>query len=61
MIATAPAFLARMLWVWIALGVLGVAYVVLCPAQFHRMYTDFLAGLLVGLGLVACFVKVVKS
>ena len=44
-----------------ALGVLGVAYVVLCPHQYHRMYSDFIAGFLVGIGLVAFFVKVVKT
>ena len=55
--ASAPAFLARALWLWIALGVLGMAYMVLCPYRYHGAYWDFLAGLLVGIGLIACFVR----
>lgn len=53
----APAFVSRLVWLWIVLGVLGMAYMALCPHQFHKTYWDFASGLAVGLGLVACFVR----
>jgi hypothetical protein len=58
--AVAPAFIARALWLWIGLGVLALAYIVLCPAQFHSVYSDFLAGILAGLAIVACFIRTPK-
>jgi hypothetical protein len=59
--ATAPAFVARAVWVWIVLGILALSYMALCPRQYHSGYWDFLAGLLAGLGLVAAFVRVGRS
>ena len=59
--ATAPAFVARVAWLWIVLGVVGLAYEALCPHQYHTTYWDFLAGLFVGIGLVACFVRTPKA
>ncbi|MBV8490250.1 MAG: hypothetical protein JO199_06955 [Candidatus Eremiobacteraeota bacterium] len=55
--AIAPAFLARLRWLWIVLGILGVSYMALCPHQYHKTYMDFLAGLLAGLGVAAVFVR----
>lgn len=59
--ATAPAFIARAIWLWIVLGILGLAYMALCPHQFHTSYSDFVAGLLAGLAIVACFVRLPKA
>ena len=55
--STAPAFVARAVWLWIGLGVLSMAYMALCPHQFHKIYWDFIAGLLTGVALVACFIR----
>ncbi|HTX60646.1 MAG TPA: hypothetical protein VMH02_13330 [Verrucomicrobiae bacterium] len=59
--ATAPAFIARAMWLWIVLGVLGLAYMVFCPHVYHTSFSDFFAGLLVGLALVACFVRAPRA
>lgn len=59
--AVAPAFVVRAIWLWIVLGILGMAYMALCPHSYHKTYWDFMAGLLVGLGLVACFVRVGRA
>ncbi|HTU81750.1 MAG TPA: hypothetical protein VMF61_06450 [Candidatus Acidoferrales bacterium] len=59
--ALAPSFVARAIWLWIVLGVLGVAYMALCPHAYHKTYWDFIAGLLAGLGLVACFVRAPRA
>jgi hypothetical protein len=59
--ASAPAFITRLVWLWIVLGILGVAYMALCPHQYHGTYWDFLAGLLIGFGVVACFVRVARA
>lgn len=59
--ATAPAFLARALWLWIVLGGVGLAYMAFCPRQFHTAYSDFVAGLLAGVALIACFVRTPKK
>jgi hypothetical protein len=59
--AAAPAFIARALWLWIVLGVVGLAYMALCPRQYHTSYSDFIAGLLAGIAVVACFVRTPKA
>jgi len=49
------------MWLWIVLGVLGLAYMVFCPHVYHTSFSDFFAGLLVGLALVACFVRAPRA
>jgi hypothetical protein len=57
----APAFIVRAAWLWIGLGVLGLAFMVFCPHQYHKSYSDFIAGLFVGLAIVACFVRAPRT
>ncbi|HVA32988.1 MAG TPA: hypothetical protein VNG31_02495 [Candidatus Baltobacteraceae bacterium] len=57
----APAFLVRAMWLWIVLGAVGLAYMILCPRAYHTSYWDFVAGVLVGVGIVACFVRPAPS
>ena len=49
------------MWLWIVLGAVGLAYMILCPRAYHTSYWDFVAGVLVGVGIVACFVRPAPS